>query len=468
VRGAIQDRDSTGVYTAFEIGDNMAETPEGFLLCKNVPIARTGKMIYGPGETPVSTGDAGYVVIDRDAEDLFDEETIASYWGKPVCDDHPTEDVTPDNWRLLSRGVTLNPRRGTGSQADLLLADLLITDRATIRVIRDKEKREVSPGYDADYKEISPGHGRQRRIRANHVALVDRGRCGTRCSIADKVGPRGSRIETIADRKTETPMVRTTDKATGWKAVRDRILGAWDGKDKTALDAALKDAKKLVKDEHEEEGEGEHQHIHIHTGEAKDADPMEEIKSTMDSLATDVKKIADRLEKVEDKIKGKDGEGSLEITIPEGAEHGAGTDRRGAKDSAAFEEPFGETISLAEILVPGIRVPTFDRASDPKKTLDAMCKLRRDALELGYADKDTRPVIDQVIGGKALDLKSMTCDAVKPIFLAAANVKRALNSAKSTDMTGHTKHGQPSLPHTISDMNRAADEYWSKQPRVGS
>jgi hypothetical protein len=68
-------------------------------------------------------------------------------------------------------------RRGTGADADVLLADMLITDAEGIQLIRSG-KRAVSFGYDAHYRQIADGMGAQHNIRCNHVALVDEGRCG--------------------------------------------------------------------------------------------------------------------------------------------------------------------------------------------------------------------------------------------------------------------------------------------------
>jgi hypothetical protein len=84
----------------------------------------------------------------------------------------------------LSKGTGQNVRRGDGIDSDYLLADLLITDKDTIQAVIDG-KVEISLGYDADYTEVSKGKGLQSNIVINHIALVDKGRCGSRCSIGD-------------------------------------------------------------------------------------------------------------------------------------------------------------------------------------------------------------------------------------------------------------------------------------------
>lgn len=179
-------------YTAEVLGPTRERTPEGFLICYDVPVARTGEMIYGPGETPIQVGADGRVKIQRDAKEVFAPKSMASLNGKPVTDDHPPVDVDPDNWRFYTRGVVVNPRRGEGTLADCLVADMIIFDADTIRDI-ELGKVEVSCGYNPDYVEFLdakgdavPGKGEQANIIYNHLALVDRGRCGAKCSIGDR------------------------------------------------------------------------------------------------------------------------------------------------------------------------------------------------------------------------------------------------------------------------------------------
>src|SRR5579862_9347436 len=106
-------------FTTEQIGEKQALTPEGFLLCVDVPIARTGVMYYGPGETTIkSTGPDGRVKVIRREEDVFRPEFMLSFAGKDFVDDHPQDGVNPENWRLLATegsvvGTVMNPRRGT-------------------------------------------------------------------------------------------------------------------------------------------------------------------------------------------------------------------------------------------------------------------------------------------------------------------------------------------------------------------
>ncbi|MCT9017197.1 DUF2213 domain-containing protein, partial [Cupriavidus gilardii] len=68
-------------YTVHRLGPKRALTPEGFLLCEDVPVARTGEMLYGPGEVPVEPGPDGLIRISRTPDEVFRPETLASCIG---------------------------------------------------------------------------------------------------------------------------------------------------------------------------------------------------------------------------------------------------------------------------------------------------------------------------------------------------------------------------------------------------
>jgi hypothetical protein len=178
-------------YTTAQLSDRISETPEGFLLCRDVPIARAGQLLYQPGETPITPSGKGPTVVYRLAKDLHDPATLASFEGKPITLNHPnvsaSDDgfVGPDNWRELAVGLVQNVRAGEGDSAGLVLADLLVTDREAIDAVKAKRLRQVSCGYDAEFVEVAPGVGRQEQILGNHVALVEAGRCGPECAIFD-------------------------------------------------------------------------------------------------------------------------------------------------------------------------------------------------------------------------------------------------------------------------------------------
>ena len=174
-------------YYGSKISPNQLETGEGFLICRNVPIARTGTQKYRAHELGLDGDPNRIVEVMRDESEVFTPATMASFEGKPVTNNHPTEQVTPDNARYYGRGHVQNVRRGTGKQSDLLIGDLYIIDGELITAVKRKRKpkREISCGYDCEYAEDENGVLHQTNIRGNHVAVVDSGRAGSRVAIVD-------------------------------------------------------------------------------------------------------------------------------------------------------------------------------------------------------------------------------------------------------------------------------------------
>lgn len=127
------------------------------------------------------------VKVYRPADEVFDKASLASFVGKPITNDHPTTPVNASNWRDLARGSIF----GAVKDGDYVGFDLAFMDGATIAAIEDG-KRELSNGYSCELS-IEDGvtsdgtayQAVQRNIRGNHVALVDQGRAGPECRVAD-------------------------------------------------------------------------------------------------------------------------------------------------------------------------------------------------------------------------------------------------------------------------------------------
>ena len=170
-------------YFGSRISDHILKTPEGFLICKDVPIARTGTQQYRGCEFGGPVADGIYNVQRPEAE-VFDRAAVASFEGKPVSDEHPEEDVTPDNYGRYMKGVCRDVRRGDGDLSNCLVADLVIYDADLINKI-EAGKREISCGYDCLWNPPSDSSYDQLEIRGNHVAVVDKGRAGHKVAIRD-------------------------------------------------------------------------------------------------------------------------------------------------------------------------------------------------------------------------------------------------------------------------------------------
>ena len=172
------------LYYATQLSTNLARSDEGYLICRGVPVARTGYQNYLPVELNLPGEDP--IPVLRPEEEVFSQACIASFEGKPVTDDHPpdAEGVDAENIRRLQVGHAQNLRRGENEESNLLLADLVITDPETVRRVLEG-KREISCGYT--YRLFQEkGTYVQREIRGNHIAIVDKGRAGPRVAIRDQ------------------------------------------------------------------------------------------------------------------------------------------------------------------------------------------------------------------------------------------------------------------------------------------
>jgi hypothetical protein len=131
-------------------------------------------------------------------EEVFAYDSIESLKLKPLANDHPKEIVTPENIKKYQVGsLGDNPGSITGSfngcgcfvntddrtDGMHLAIDMIINDAGTIQDVLNG-KQELSCGYTCDLEE---SEGRwcgvhydfiQRRIRYNHVAIVDEARAG--------------------------------------------------------------------------------------------------------------------------------------------------------------------------------------------------------------------------------------------------------------------------------------------------
>ncbi|MCI9535521.1 MAG: DUF2213 domain-containing protein [Lachnospiraceae bacterium] len=169
-------------YYGYTISPNQIETGEGFLICRNVPIARTGDMEYGASELGLSGGNS--ITVHRAPEEVFSPAAIASFEGKPVTNDHPPELLNPDSVSMYEEGHAQTVRQGRGEWEGYLIADLHIHSRSLIRAVQGG-KREISCGYECEYVENGDGTYSQKNIRGNHIAVVNRGRAGRKAAILD-------------------------------------------------------------------------------------------------------------------------------------------------------------------------------------------------------------------------------------------------------------------------------------------
>lgn len=193
------------LYYGSKLSENISlREPEGYLYCLNVPIARTGKQPYLRKELDLPG--EGIVQVIRTPEEVFSKDTISSFEGLPVCDEHPFQDVDTGNISAYGKGHVQNVHRGAPPDDDLLLADLVITHQDLIDAVLHG-KREVSCGYKCGYFQDDAGNIYQSAIRGNHVAVVDNGRAGSRVAIRDAAPEKNERRQTTMPNSQKKPSV---------------------------------------------------------------------------------------------------------------------------------------------------------------------------------------------------------------------------------------------------------------------
>ena len=268
-----------------KISPNMKRTPEDFLICYNVPIARTGVQKYLGRELGLNDRSDDIIKVYRTEDEVFNPKTIASFEGKVFVDEHPNDWVTPLNFQTYGKGVITNVRRGSGKEKDLLLADIIVYSLAQIEEIESKQKREVSCGYECEYVPYKDGY-MQKNIIGNHVALVNAGRAGSRVAIKDNKlkENEGGKIK-MGERSYRIPKRQKTSEflqAVGLKHV------AQDADPEDILDA-MNDLIEEKKSE-DEDGEkyGVEQASKLSANESTSDADNEEMKEVKEAL-TDVK-----------------------------------------------------------------------------------------------------------------------------------------------------------------------------------
>ena len=155
-------------------------TSEGFLKARAI-VTRCGVFLY---KNPDGTVRKEL----RHPDDVLQTESLDSMKMVPMVDGHPPERlVTASNAKKLSIGYT---GEVVEKEMPFIVANLIITDAASVKEVKSKKKNQLSLGYTVDlvpekglyYGE--PYEFRQTNIRYNHLALVDQARAGPEARIA--------------------------------------------------------------------------------------------------------------------------------------------------------------------------------------------------------------------------------------------------------------------------------------------
>ena len=166
------------VLVSEKLSEHKYKTPEGYLICTDAILARTGKQSYTKDEL-FQDGDNTEVNVDRPYDEVMNAKTIASFENKPITFDHPDEDVNVGNYKDYAIGYVRDVHQGkTDKGEDVILGNLVITDQEAINAIEQGDHTDLSCGYDCDIKDDGNGNYSQTNIRGNHLALCEQGRAG--------------------------------------------------------------------------------------------------------------------------------------------------------------------------------------------------------------------------------------------------------------------------------------------------
>lgn len=401
-----------------QVGETRYRLADGSLLCKDVPIARTGTQVYAAADLPKLTPNTvGEIIVTRSPEQVFHPATLASFEGMSITVLHPEDEdgdirlVNPQNWKDLAHGHLQNVRRGTGNQSDLMLADLIVKDEYAIQLIEDG-LRQVSCGYDAEYEQTTPGKADQVDITGNHVALVPKGRAGNRCAIGDR--------DTMATQK---------------KSWLQRLRFAHKTGDADTMNELLDTAPAAVTGDEGDLPSGVNLNINLSPQQPlPDKDPEMGGKATGDG-EDDIKTL---LKALLAKLEG--------TTAADNADDPKDKDKKDPTGDGEDDEEettiTGDSAYRAEVIVPGI-----DLSRKVKPTA-----FKRDVLSA--ADKT---LVRQVVGDA--DISKLPKQSVNMAFNAVSEIAKGRNTRATTGDAQRLNIGTPK----ISELNKQNADFWSNR-----
>lgn len=214
----------------------------GFLTAP-VALARTGVQHYMGIELGLTDRATEQIGVYRPAVEVFHPDSIKSFVNLVVTNNHPTEVVTTDNVKSLQKGQVSQVTQNN----NVLEGVVTITDKNQIKETQNG-KVEVSVGYSNNLKEEKGAFDGvqyefvQTEIRANHLAIVDAGRCGSACRLT-------------MDKKQKELVMQITIDGILYKVEDEQLAQAILKQQKAFKDAEEEMKKKMEKKKEEDEEE---------------------------------------------------------------------------------------------------------------------------------------------------------------------------------------------------------------------
>ncbi len=420
-------------YATSQLSPKQHLTPEGYLVCEDVPVARVGDMQYLPHECGLPAGSDGIVHITRTADDLFRPETMASFVGKPVTLGHPPRNLRVADARSYSHGHIMNPRPGDGTQAGWLLCDLLLTTPEAVRAVRDQGIRQISLGYDAHFFPTDPperGRGVQRNIIGNHAAILPDGRCGETCAVGD------SAMATDAPRSI-------------WDSFKTFLTGDPEQMARDNFRRMIEEAAAVA---------------------VRDALPATNLADRVAVLEVQLVSADARLVAAETALAEARGVADAAQTkaveafdaASRPATPPAPANPAQTSEIAPTAEEWQATVSRAELVAPGYRPAVMDASASPREARDALCGVRRGAFIAALETESGRALLAPFGVKDAAGVAELSCPALTMAFIGASEAARMTNNA---GVISGVKVADGRKPARLSgrELNERNAAYWAKQ-----
>lgn len=256
-------------------------TKDGYLVT-TAKVARTGIQEYLGSELG---SDKEIVRVMRPESEVFHKDSLASFVGKPMTNDHPSESVTAETWKRDAIGAIGEEVMRDG---DYIRVPLIMMDAAAIADYK-AGKTELSMGYDADIEFVDHADydAIQKNIRINHIALVDKGRAGD-AKIGDAGGQKNNGQSQKTEVKTMTKKVKFGDVTIEVSEQAAEAIEALTEQLKQAKEEAQASADAKDKELAEKDGE-----IEKLKGNSMTADKLDAAIAERVAIIADAKKIAD-------------------------------------------------------------------------------------------------------------------------------------------------------------------------------
>ncbi|MDN7413597.1 hypothetical protein QZM42_34320 [Burkholderia vietnamiensis] len=250
--------------------------------------------------------------------------------------------------------------------------------------------------------------------------------------------------------------MKTKDSKTSRRpAWLDRLMQSMKAKDDAGVEEALKEGQEAM----DEESEEERKEREAKEKEGKTGDALAQILKTVKALDARMAKIeardAEPDDDDDDDDDGKKKPTDDTVIEPETA---------GKLNQSEVDLYTGDSARLiaarAEILAPGVKLPTLDGLKTKDRAV-ALCKCQRRALDQAYETDAGRAAIAPFLGRRAPDFDTLPAQVVDAIFTGAAELMRAKNNAGSS--SGKVTTRDFGKARTVADINEANRKFWDRQ-----